>query len=308
MSSLWLRLDPVNGSASSPRRLLLIANPISGGGRGKVLGPALAAALQARGVHAECHLTSAAGDGEARARRAGTEPWDGLVAIGGDGTVNEVLNGMPDPHRPLGMFPLGTANVLAVELRLPKTVEAAADAFAAGHTRALAIGRCNGRRFLLFAGIGVDGAVVRRLHEVRTGTLGKRKWAGPILHTLWHWPQCSLRATFPDGEVLDDLSSVLVTRVRNYGGVLELPPEVSCDSGRLHVLCFRQRSRLAWLWLGVRGICRQLRAGGKLLLRNVDAVQVSGDASCQLDGDFGGHAPVAIDLLPQPARLFVPRR
>lgn len=298
----------MNGSTSSPRRLLLIANPISGGGRGRVLGPALAEALRQRGVHAECFLTTAAGAGEARAREAGSEPWDALVAIGGDGTVNEVLNGMPDPNRPLGMLPLGTANVLAIELGLPKKIAEAADVLAAGHTRSLAIGRCNGRRFLLFAGVGVDGAVVQRLHQVRTGTLGKRKWAGPILHTLWHWPQFALRATMPDGEVLDGLSSVLVTRVRDYGGVVKLPPEVACDSGLLHVLCFRQRSRLAWLWLGMRGLCRQLRAGGKLQLRSVASVRVDGDAPYQLDGDFGGSNPVAIDLLPQPARIIVPHR
>lgn len=296
----------MNGSTA--RRLLLICNPISGGGRGKTLGPALAAALRARGVHAECHLTTAAGDGEARARAAGSEPWDALVAIGGDGTVGEVLNGMPDPSRPLGMFPLGTANVLAVELGLPKRVDAAAAAFAAGHVRRLAIGRCNGRRFLLFAGVGTDGAVVQRLHQVRSGTLGKRKWAGPILHTLWHWPQFTLRATFPDGEVLDDLSSVLVTRVRDYGGVLKLPQQVSCDSGLLHVLCFRQRTRRSWLWLGVRGICRQLHVGGKLLLRSTTAVRVDGNAPYQLDGDFGGLAPAAIDLLPTAAQVMVPRR
>lgn len=297
----------MNGSPSSPRRLLLIANPISGGGRGTVLGPSLADALRARGVVAECHLTKAAGDAEARARAAGGEPWDALVAIGGDGTVNEVCNGMPDPSRPLGVFPLGTANVLAVELGLPRKVTAAADALVAGHTRALAIGRCNGRRFLLFAGIGVDGAVVQRLHEVRSGTLGKHKWAAPILHTLWHWPQFTLRATFPGGEVLDGLSSVLVTRVRDYGGVVKLPPEVSCDSGLLHVLCFRQRARSAWLGLGLLGVCRLLRARGKLQLRSVASVRVDGEAPFQLDGDFGGRNPVAIDLLPVPARVIVPR-
>jgi diacylglycerol kinase (ATP) len=296
----------MNGSAPSPRRLLLIANPISGGGRGKVLGPALAAALRARGHVAECHLTTSAGDGLVRARAAGSEPWDALVAIGGDGTVNELLNGMPDPSRPLGVLPIGTANVLALELGLPHKVEPAADVLAAGHTRELAIGRCGERRFLLFCGAGVDGAVVQRLSHVRSGTLGKHKWLAPILHTLWHWPQFSLRATFADGEVLDGLSSVLVTRVRGYGGVLQLPPEVSVDSGLLHVLCFRQRARVSWLWLGARGICRQLRTGGKLQLRTTAAVRIGGDAPFQIDGDFGGPCPTAIDLLPQQARLLVP--
>ena len=257
-------------------------------------------------MHAEVHLTTAAGDGRERARCAGSETWDGLVAIGGDGTVNEVLNGMPDPSRPLGVLPVGTANVLAMELRLPKSVEAAADALAAGRTRELAIGRCGEQRFLLFCGFGVDGAVVQRLAAVRTGTLGKHKWLGPIVHTVWHWPQFTLRATLADGEVLDGLSSVLVTRVRNYGGVLMLPREVSCDSGLLHVLCFRQRARTAWLWHGLRGIARCMRAGRTLQVRSTTAVQVDGAAPFQIDGDAGGTSPARIGLLAERAHLLVP--
>jgi YegS/Rv2252/BmrU family lipid kinase len=293
---------------TTPRRALLICNPKAGGERGRVLGPELAKALRARGVDAECHLTTARGDAEARARDAGSEPWDALVAIGGDGTVNEVLNGMPDPTRALGVFPLGTANVLAIELGLPRRVDAAAAAIAAGHTRSLAIGQAAGRRFLLFAGVGVDGAVVERMHEARTSLRGKKKWLGPIFGTVWGWPQFTLRATFAGGEVIDGLSSVLVTRVRNYGGVVYLTRDVSCDSGVLHVLCFRQRARLAWLWLGVRGFCGRLRATDALLVRATTSVRIDGDAPYQLDGDFGGRAPLAIDLLSQPARLLVPAR
>jgi YegS/Rv2252/BmrU family lipid kinase len=285
--------------------VLLIANPISGGGRGRFLAPRLASALQQLGVHTEVHLTTAAGDATARARSAGAEPFDALVALGGDGTVNEVLNGMPDVRRPLGVLPVGTANVLALELRLPRTIEAAAAAIAAGHTRELAIGIAQDRRFLLFCGIGIDGAVVQRLHQVRTGTLGKRKWLGPILHVVRHWPTFSLQATFADGEVIGDCSSILVTRVRNYGGVVMLPPEAAIDSGRLHVLCFRQRSRLRWIGQGLRGLVRRMRADGdNLVLRTVDSVEIGGMAPFQIDGDFGGTSPVTIGLLPQHARLL----
>lgn len=295
----------MNGS-TSPRRLLLIANPVSGGGRGRLLAPQLAAALRQHGVEAEVFLTSAAGDARARAARAGSESWHGLVAIGGDGTVNEVLNGMPDPSRPLGMLPVGTANVLAMELGLPRGTAAAAAVLAAGHTRPLAIGRAGDRRFLLFCGVGVDGAVVQRLHDAGSATIGKRKWFGPIWHTLRHWPEFTLRVTLASGEVLDGLRSVLVTRVRNYGGVLRLPAEVSCDSGMLHVLGFRQRSRSAWLWQGLRGLCRRMRPEPGLELRTTTAVRIDGEAPYQLDGDFGGCAPVAIDLLPAAANVLVP--
>jgi YegS/Rv2252/BmrU family lipid kinase len=296
----------LNQSPPPPRRLLLIANPISGGGRGRRLAAQLADALQRLGVDAHVHLTTRAGDAAARAAAAGPEPWHGLVAIGGDGTVNEVLNGMPDPGRALGVFPVGTANVLAHELGLPRRVPAAAAVIAAGHTRPLAIGRCNGRRFLLFVGIGIDGAIVRRLAAVRTGTLGKHKWIGPLLHTVRHWPQPSLRATLADGEVLDGLTSVLVTRVRNYGGIMRLTPDIDPGDGLLHALCFRLRTRRAWLWHGLCAVAGRLRAGPQLAVRQTTALRIDGAAPFQIDGDFGGEGPAAIDLLPGPANLIVP--
>src|SRR6185436_18710702 len=129
-----------------------------------------------------------------------------------------------------------------------------------------AIGLADQRRFLLFCGIGVDGAVVECLDGMRTGTLGKHKWVPPILHVVRHWPQFHLRAEFEGGEVLDGLSSVLVTRVRNYGGVLHLVRGVDVDDGQLHALCFRMRSRLAWSWQGLRGILRMMRPGPNLVV------------------------------------------
>ena len=114
------------------------------------------------------------------------------------------------------------------------------------------------------------------MSRVRSGTLGKHKWLGPILHTLWHWPRFSLRCTLDGGEVLDGLSSVLVSRVRNYGGLLNLPRDVSCDSGLLHVLGFRQRSRTAWLWQGLRGLTGTMRGRGGLLVRATRSVRWRG--------------------------------
>lgn len=288
------------------QRVLLIANPVSGGGRAAKRAHACAAALAKLGVHGEVYLTTAAGDGAARARRAGDEAWDALVACGGDGTVNEVLGGMPDLNRPLAMLPVGTANVLAIELGLPRNPAAVAAMIAGGRTRRLAVGTVNGRRFLLFCGVGLDGAVVNRLAEVRTGTLGKRKWLGPILHITRHWPRYSLRATFADGSVRDDLSTVLVTRVRDYGGVVKLPAGIDIDDSRLFAVCFRARSRMAWIWLGLRGLFRAMRQGRSLEVVPTEGLTITGAAPYQVDGDGGGTTPLTIGMADERVPFVVP--
>ena len=296
---------PHAATTPPPRRVLLIANPISGGGRGRDLAPRLAEALRACGVEAEVYLTRASGDAAARAAAAGPEPWDGLVALGGDGTVNEVLNGMPDPSRPLGVLPVGTANVLALELALPRDVDAAAAVIAGGHLHELAIGLCGARRFLLFVGVGIDGAIVKRVSERRTGTLGKHKWIGPLLHTVWRWPRPSLQVICDEGPPLTDVSSVLVARVATYGGIMRLP-DADRDSGELHVLAFHVRSRWSWLYHGLRATLGRLRPGPHLTVRRAKAVRVAGAAPFQIDGDHGGDSPVELSLLPTRARLYAP--
>ena len=288
-------------------RLLILANPISGGGKARLLAPALATALRARGIESEVHLTRSAGDAAARAASAAAEGFSGLVAVGGDGTVNEVLNGMADPSMPLAVLPVGTANVLALELGLPRDPEVLADLVASGSTRQLAIGLAAGRRFLLFCGIGLDGAVVQRLSQVRTGTLGKHKWAAPILHTVLHWPKYNLSVTFDDGTRLEDVGTVLVTRVRNYGGIAAMPPGIDLGDGKLHVLCFRPRSRLAWVWLGLLAILRLLRPGRWLDHRTARSLTVTGPAPCQVDGDHGGTTPLTVELAPVLATVFAPQ-
>ncbi|MCA8948084.1 MAG: diacylglycerol kinase family lipid kinase [Planctomycetes bacterium] len=289
-----------------PRRLLVIANPISGGGRARVLVPRLCAALQQLGVESVAFFTTRAGEARERAATAGAENWDGLIAAGGDGTMNEVVNGMPDPTQPLGFLPVGTANVLSVELGLPRRPELAARVFANGHLREHAIGECDGRRFLLFVGAGLDGALVERLSAVRTGTLGKHKWLGPILWIGRRWPRHSLRATLDDGTVLDGLTSVLVTRSRNYGGVVSLLPDIDPADGMLHVLGFRMRGRLAWAWQGVRAGFGRLRPGRHLVATTASTIVIEGVAPYHVDGDHGGTTPATIRLLPRPLRLYAP--
>ncbi len=165
---------------------------------------------------------------------------------------------------------------------------------------------CPQRRVALFCGIGLDGAVVQRLSQVRSGTLGKHKWLGPILHTVLHWPRFELSVAFDDGTRLDGLSTVLVTRVRNYGGIAAMPPGIDLADGRLHVLCFRPRSRLAWIWLGFLAVLRLLRPGRSLVHRTARSIAIEGIAPYQVDGDHGGTAPLRLELAPVQATVFAP--
>jgi diacylglycerol kinase family enzyme len=98
-----------------------------------------------------------------------------------------------------------------------------------------------------------------------------------------------------------------VTRVRNYGGVMQLVPGIDPFGDALHVLCFRARSRFTWLWLGCLAVCGRLRACRHLEVRATTAVRIDGDAPWQVDGDHGGVGEATIELLPVRASVFVPQ-
>lgn len=295
------------------RHILIIANPIAGGGKGLATAKELAQRLEAEGCTVELFLTQKAGD--ARQRAAAGDRVDTLVSVGGDGTLNEVLNGMPDLSVPLAMLPMGTANVLAAELRLPRKPAQAAAAIVSGHCRHARVGVVDGRRFLLFVGVGLDGAMVRRLEEVRTGTLGKLKWSGPAWHVIRRWPRYDLdihAADGPDGaRSLTGLTSVLITRVRSYGGLFHMVRGIRIDDEWLHVLAFRQRSRASWLRALARALWGGLRPGRDvewIRCRSVSVRCAHGPAApYQIDGEFGGDTPLEVGLLEAPIGLVCPQ-
>lgn len=290
------------------RRVLILANPISGGGRSRRAAPALVAALAARGIAAELRFTTQGGDAKRFASEVDRAQTDLVVSVGGDGTLNEVVNGLQDPSTPLAMLPMGTANVLACELRLPRRVAALAAAIAAGRTRPHAIGVANGRRFLLFIGAGLDGAMVERVEQVRSGTLGKLKWFAPVLHVVRRFPQSSLELELEDGTRRDDLSEVMVTNVRNYGGVFRLPRGSGSGEGGFTVLAFRQRTRRAWFRAAAAAFLFGLRDGVHCEVLRAHALRLRAATSApfQIDGEFGGTTPLEITRLAEPARLVVP--
>lgn len=300
-----------------PRRVSILANPIAGGGKGAALAPELARALEAQGCTASVQLTTHGGHARELAADLDKSRTDVLVAVGGDGTVNEVVCGMRDFEVEFAQLPLGTANVLACELDLPRDPAGCAAMIAAGHSIRSTLGEIAAprRRFVLFAGLGLDAHIVHRLAATRTGTLGKHKWAGPIAHTIRHWPSDRLAVETAEGRRWDGLSQVLVTRVRNYGGWFEMPGAIDIEDGQLHVLGFRQRSRWAYIRANWRAFRKKLRVGRDVehaVTRELRVWPADRAVPVQVDGDPAGTCapdlPLRIHCTDQPLRLLTPRR
>src|SRR4029079_2600419 len=153
---------------------------------------------------------------KAAAEAALSGRFDAVVAAGGDGTVHDAAEGLVGYLTPLGILPLGTGNVFARELNLPRSPEALAGTLLSGEARPIPVGQANGRPFLFVVGVGFDAEAVRVFESEGTRTLGRAGYIWPVLRTLLSHQHQSLRVTTRREET--KAQWVVVTRIKRYAG------------------------------------------------------------------------------------------
>ncbi|MBN2491447.1 MAG: diacylglycerol kinase family lipid kinase [Planctomycetes bacterium] len=293
---------------SESRSVLILANPISGRGRGRTAAGELADRLRAAGHDVQLAFTG--GPGDARARAATLGPGvDRLAVVGGDGTVNEVLSGLVRFDVPVALLPTGTANLLGRELGLSGSPAETADLLHAGRTRRFDVGEAGDRRFLSVAGVGFDAEAVRRLANRRRGPITQLSYVRPVLAALIAHRPPPLRVRV-DGEIVAERAAwVLVCNVRHYAGYFAFTPAADPSDGLLDVCILNSPSRLRLAGLCFKALCH--RTGRPPVVTyargsHIEIDSTQAPAPCELDGDPAGHTPLEIRLRPAALRLLAP--
>ncbi|MEO3432719.1 diacylglycerol kinase family protein [Inquilinus sp. CAU 1745] len=266
-----------------PRNLLAIFNPTAGPRRRHRFHHAMAV-FGDRGALVRVHETTAPRDAEVVARAA--EGFDAVVAAGGDGTINEVVNGlMAHAGRPppLGILPLGTANVLAAELGLPMDPAAAAGIILDGGSTDIHLGLANGRHFSLMAGVGFDAHVVAGLDSGLKRRIGKGAYVWETARQLAAGPAARYRVTV-DGRPFEAASAVIANS-HYYGGRFVLAPDATPLRSGFEICLFERGGRPATV-----GYMAAMALG---LLPRFKGYQVIGGRSVTVEGPAG--EPVQTD-------------
>jgi YegS/Rv2252/BmrU family lipid kinase len=240
-----------------------------------------------------------------------------ILAAGGDGTINEVVNGMAFSDVPLGVLPAGTANVLACELGIGKSMERAAAALADSVLERVALGAISigtdeagdveaRRYFLLMAGAGLDADIVFHLNARMKEAFGKvAYWIGGFSKFGRRIPEFTVRA---EGREFRS-SFALLSRVRNYGGDLEIAPTISLLDDEFEMVLFEGENSLGYLkyMLGVV-VHRQRGMRGVTILRTrqADFSAAAAPIHLQVDGEYVGVAPARVEIVPNALTLLVP--
>ena len=306
------------------RKVLFLYNPLSGGRRERRLADveASAAVLRSSGIQVDCVATKGAAEAGGQAQEAANR-YDAIFACGGDGTIHDILQGLVGTGTPVGLIPLGTANTLAHDLKLPLSHTGAAKALLSASPRRIAVGKVTykdfdgnekSRYFTVAVGVGVDAHLFYKLNAMAKRHLGM---------AAYYWKATELWLTYPldhfradvtcNGETQAlDVSQVLAVRIRFFGGVLrELAPGASLDRNDLRLAVFCTQSRFTYLRYIVRGLLGTRWTGKGIELRDADCVrcsvlQGSQRVFVEADGELIGTIPAEISIMRDALTLLYP--
>jgi len=283
------------------------------GRAGPALIERLAGILKKNGHNLTVAPTTGPATAGALAREHVSRGADLVIAAGGDGTINEVAEGVMHSPAALGVLPLGTANCLAVEIGLPRNPEHAAESLETWRPRRIAVGRleCDGGRiqryFLLMAGAGLDARIVYQLDAALKDRTGK------FAYWVASWSLLGRRLPEFDVETGGQTrrcSFALLSRVRNYGGDFEIAPSVSLFDNEFEVVLFEGRSSLRYVkyFLGMAFKRLEGMSGVTVLRAGMIRLACPEDQRIyvQVDGEFAGHLPAEVRIVPDALTLLAP--
>lgn len=290
-----------------PRKMVVVIGNPEAGASGRSVIRSAAAFLRRYARRVEVGITRARGEAEMLARIAVQEGFDLVVAAGGDGTINEVVNGLAGSDATLGVIPLGTANVLAVETGIPTDPERACRLLLHGRPRSICLGLAGGRHFVLMAGAGLDALVIYSTPEAVKKRLGKGAYIAAGLRALVsaRVPLIHVRAA---GMPEIACTGIVVGNGRLYGGRFSVTPGARLEEPRLEVCVFKGRRRIDWAgyaWgvlRGSHGLCENVT------IFKTDRVRVASEEKVHVhaDGDLLGTLPIEISVAPYRLNVILP--
>jgi len=267
--------------------------------------------LQSKGYEVEVLFTDKKGDAEALSKKAIEKSPSLIIAAGGDGTFNEVINGIAGSETPMAILPLGTTNVLAKELGIPETVKSSMDIAIQGVSRVVSLGKITlqqdtpkVRYFCMMAGIGFDGMTVFEINKTVKKISGKGAHFYSGLKVLSHFHPNEL--TFTIGGKSYTGYSAVVGKGAKYGGHIKVTPDAKLTDPNLYICIFKGKKRL--------DICRYIfgvLTKSHLSFKDVEylmseRIQIDGSAHIQIDGDYFGMTPAIIEIAPETVKLIYP--
>ncbi|WP_106494662.1 diacylglycerol kinase [Lentibacillus sp. Marseille-P4043] len=292
------------------KRARIIYNPTSGREAFKKELANVLERFEIAGYETSAHATTCEGDATEAAKIAVERRYDVVVAAGGDGTINEVVNGLAEQDfRPkLGIIPVGTTNDFARALSIPRNIMKAVDIILDDHSMPLDIGKVNEHYFINIAGGGKLTELTYEVPSKLKTMLGQLAYYMKGIEMLPSLKPTSVRIEY-DGEVLeDDIMLFLISNTNSIGGFEKLAPTAKLDDGYFDVIILKKTNLAEFIHiatLALRGVHLDHK---NVIYTKAKHIKVETAEKMQLniDGEFGGLLPGEFANLKQHVELFVP--
>jgi YegS/Rv2252/BmrU family lipid kinase len=266
---------------------LAIVNPAAGDGAGARVGAGLARELEAAGFKVEIIQTPAPGEAARIAREASADGCRTVIAVGGDGTANEIANGLVGTSTALALYPIGSGNDFARSLGYPRKRRDIGRFLAGARRRVIDVGDVNGRIFVNAAGVGIDGHVAERIEasaRIVGATLGY--FAGALVSIATYRPQ-PMRLRIDDQTLEGKYLLVVAANGTHFGSGMHIAPKAKVDDGLFDVIVAGDLGRWASL-VALAKLYRGTHVNGRDVLafraRSLD-VELERELPTQADGE-----------------------
>jgi YegS/Rv2252/BmrU family lipid kinase len=300
----WVKIRFFGTRTRLRSTISIIVNPIAGGAGNGALLNRLVAQLGKLGHRTEVRITGSRGDARRFAAEASSETLL-VAAMGGDGTVNEVVDGLVGRDIPLLVVPCGTENLLAKYLRIPRDVDFLAAAAHRPRFRRFDIATANGRRFVCVSGVGFDAEVLRWLEARRRGHIEHLDYFWPLWRTFWGWRFPTIRVEVDDKEFFRGRGLAFVGNTNRYAIGLKITRDAIPDDGLLDVCIYECASHTRLLLHSVVTLAARHVGRPGVVYGRGKRVRISSDAEqwVEVDGERVFKAPVEYGIIPQGIRL-----
>ena len=289
-------------------RALAIVNPVAGNGAGARIASHIAADFRAQGMRVDVVRTPAPDEAARLAREGAADGYGVIIAVGGDGTANEVANGIAGSTAALALYPIGAGNDFARALGYPRRRRDVPRFLRGARRRAIDVGEVNGRVFVNAAGVGIDGHVAQRIAATSRVT-GKALgyFAGSLVGIATYRPQ-PMRVLV-DGELhTGRFLAVVAANGTHFGSGMHVAPLASLDDGQFDVLLAGDLSR--WSSLVALGkLYRGTHVDGKMIvMKRARALEIELERPlrAQLDGETTTGQRFSIRIRPGALEVLVP--
>jgi diacylglycerol kinase (ATP) len=266
--------------------------------------------LRHAGWKVELRLTEAAGDARRLAREAVEQSADAVIAAGGDGTINEVIQELAGSETALGVLPIGTVNVWAREMDIPLDSAGAREVLLHGTTRGVDLGRVNDRLFLLMVGIGFDGEVTHAVENKPLKRFGVPGYLLASIRTSVRFDGFRVSLKMGEREVRTRAVQIVIGNTRLYGGAIKLTWQAKCDDGLLDVCVVRKGGPLRYLLILIALLLHREQGHQGVSYATCTALEVRTrrPIAMQIDGDSAGQTPATVSVVPNALQVIVPQQ